>query len=279
MPGNFQLPGVGKPTQPTNGPLPPATPIKTEDTHLALEPQFKDIYKTWKNSNTFQANDMMLKALSPVIDNAVKTFSGGSDNSVIRSKAKKIIIDALPKYDPNNTKLKTFVFNQLQGLKRFSTQSGQIISIPEKVHMDFVNLKKTEEQLKDDLGRDPSDEELADASSLSLKRINYVRNLRMPSSEGTMLRPMANSEGGEFNDPSVVGGASAKELSGWHYFVYNSLGGPDKLIMEHSFGMNGKPVLSNQQLAKKLNVTSAAISLRKNKIQTELDKRDSLKVI
>ena len=277
MPGRFQLPGVGDPTQPTGGPRPP----KLEQPEIkALEPQLKDVYDTWNRMKSPQANDMMLKALSPIIDNAVKTFGGSQDhNPIIRSRAKKIVIDSLPNYDPKQTKLKTFVFNQLQGLKRFSLQQGQIISIPEKVQLDFVNLKKTEDSLREELGRDPSTTELADAAMLSPKRIEYVRKLRMPSSEGTVSAVNASSDFSDFSDPAVANPSSKKDLGAWHSFVYEGLSDINKLIMEHSFGLNGKKLLSNEQIARSLRMSPSAISIRKTKIQQELDKREKLNLL
>lgn len=277
MAGQFNLPSIPNPTQPTGGPRPPsAQPPQPE---LALEKEFRNVYNVWKSNNTPEANDMMLKAVNPIIDTAVKTYAGAGHNPVIKSRAKKIVIDSLPKYDPANTKLKTYIFNQLQGLKRFSMQQAQIISIPEQVQLDYVNLKKKEDELREDLGRDPSTQELSDATYLSPKRIAYVKQLRMPSSEGTVLRPMAGSENTDFNDPSVVNPGSERNVGAWHQFVYDSLNGSDKLIMEHSFGLLGKEVLSNQEIAKKLGVSPAAVSLRRNKIQQELDKRDTLKLL
>jgi DNA-directed RNA polymerase specialized sigma subunit len=276
MAGYYKLPGVTEPTQPTGGPRPPKAPEQA--TPMAIEPEYAQAFDNWKKSPTPQTNDELLKVLNPVIDNAVKTY-GGSNNPIIRSRAKKILIDTLPKYDPTATKLKTYAFNQLQGLKRFSLQQSQIISIPEQVQLDYANLSKTENQLKDDLGRDPTDTELADATSLSLKRIAYVRKLQMPSSEGSVLKPMVGSDNTDFNDPEVRAQGGSREMSAWHSFVYDSLGDVDKLIMEHSFGLNGKKQLSNQQIAAKLRVSPAAISIRKNKIQQELDKRDNLNLL
>lgn len=275
MAGHYKLPGVMPPTQPTGGPRPPKAPEPA--TTMAIEPEYAQLFDDWKKSPNIQTNDALLKALNPVIDNAVKTY-GGSNNPIIRSRAKKILIDTLPKYDPSATKLKTYAFNQLQGLKRFSLQQSQIISIPEQVQLDYTNLAKAENELKDDLGRDPTDTELSDYTSLSLKRIGYVRKLQMPSSEGSVLKPMTGSDNTDFNDPAVES-KSSKEMSAWHSFVYDSLGDIDKLIMEHSLGLNSKKVLSNQQIAAKLRVSPAAISIRKNKIQTELDKRESLNII
>ncbi len=277
MPGRFNLPGVGKPTQPTGGPRPPKQEPVEE---MALEPQLKETYETWARMKSPQANDMLLKNLSPIIDNAVKTFSGGQEaNPIIKSKAKKIVIDSMPNYDPRQTKLKTYVFNQLQGLKRFSLQQSQIISIPEKVQLDFVALKKAEDRLREDLGRDPSTDELADDTMLSPKRIEYVRKLRMPSSEGTISAVDTQSDFSDVSDPAVINPGSKKDTGAWHSFVYSSLSNIDKVIMEHSMGLNGKKILSNEQLARSLRMSPAAISIRKNKIQLELDKREKLNVL
>jgi hypothetical protein len=49
--------------------------------------------------------------------------------------------------------------------------------------------------------------------------------------------------------------------------------------MEHSFGLNGKKLLSNEQIARSLRMSPAAISIRKNKIQQELDKREKLNLL
>ena len=276
MPGPYDLPGIPKPTQPTGGPKPPSA--FTEQPQSALEPEFKNAYETWKSNQNPEGNDMMLKSLQPVIDNAVKAYAGNA-SPIIRSKAKKIIIDSLPNYDPQGSKLKTYLFNQLQGLKRFSMQQGQIISVPEQVQLDYSNLRKRENELKEELGRDPSTEELADATSMSAKRISYVRGLKPPMSEGFTSRPAPNSEGTDYGDPAVVGASGKKDAAAWHDFVYGGLGAIDKLIMEHSLGLYGKGVLSNEQIARKLGVSPAAISLRKNKIQKELDKRYQLNIL
>ena len=277
MIGNFDLPQVPKPTQPTGGPRPPSPEMP--GTKLILEPEFHSVYGMWQRDKTPETNDAILKAVKPIIDSAVKTYGGSAVNPTLKSRAKKIVIDSMPKYDPYNTKLKTYLFNQMQGLKRFSMQQNQIINIPEQVQLDYVSLKKKEELLREELGRDPSDTELSDSLSMSPKRLAYVRGLRMPSSEGTVLQPFRNSDSGDFNEPSVASKTNRSEMGAWHSFVYDSLGNIDKVIMEHSLGLNGKTVLSSQGIASKLGITQAAISMRKSKIQKELDKRETLQVI
>ncbi len=273
----YNIPGVGNPSQPTGGPRPPGT-APAQPT-ISLEPEYNKIYEDWKRNPDIANNDRVLKALKPVIDTAVKTYAGSSSNPMVGSKAKQIVIDSLHRYDPSKTKLKTFVFNQLQGLKRFTLQSNQIISIPEQVQLDYVGLFKAEDELKEELGRHPSLSELADKTGLSPKRIEYVRKLRMPSSEGTVLKPMAGSESEDFNDPGVRLMKDTSSADGWRQLVYYGASDTDKIIMEGAFGMFGSPVLSNEAIAKKLRVTPAAVSIRKKKIQAELDKQSDIRLM
>lgn len=274
MPGQFDIPQIGKPTQPTGGPKAPGSMFKPDES-LALEPSYQYVYNMWKADPTPQTNDEMLKAVRPIIDSALKTY-GGAGQPILKSKAKKIVIDTLPKYDPTNTKLKTYIFNQLQSIKRMSMQQNQIINIPEQVQLDYASLSRAETELSEQLGRDPSTEELSDFASLSPKRIEYIRKLRMPASEGLLASNQANSGMTEYNDPSVKSNDNA---NAWLSFVYAGMGDTDKLIMEHSFGLYGKPVLSNQDIAKKLKISPAAVSIRRNKIQSELDKRNTLHLL
>jgi DNA-directed RNA polymerase specialized sigma subunit len=274
MPGQFKLPQVGSPTQPTGGPKPPKPEFELQPS-LALEPQYQYVYDMWKNNPSPETNDEMLRAVKPVIDSALKTY-GGAGQPILKSKAKKIFVDSLHKYDPTATKLKTYIFNQLQGIKRLSLQQNQIINIPEQVQLDYAAMSRSEQELAEKLGRDPSTEELADHTNMSVKRISYIRKMRMPASEGLMSKIQNASGMSEYNDPSIKSNSGA---SAWLDFVYSGMGDIDKLIMEHSFGLYGKSVLSNQKIASKLGISPAAVSIRRSKIQAELDKRSQLNLL
>lgn len=93
-----------------------------------------------------------------------------------------------------------------------------------------------------------------------------------------MLQPIAGSDGNDFNDPAVksVGGDDARA---WQSFVYESLDPTDRVIMEHTLGMYGRPVMSNQEIARKLGITPSAVSQRKTRIQLRLDERSNLGVL
>lgn len=183
-------------------------------------------------------------------------------------------LDAMKRYDPSKAKLRTHLMFQLQGLRRVSARESQILSVPEQVALDLNNLRQSENVLRDKLGRDPADSEVADHTGLSIKRLTYIRGMHPSYAEGSYQRP--TDEGEDIYQPAVQDKANVKQ---WHEFVYHDLGPIDQVIMEHTLGLHNKPILQNAEVARKLGVSPGAISQRKARIQGKLDLRDEFKVI
>lgn len=238
-----------------------------------LEPDFKEPYTAWQTKPTPDSTDKLLKAIHPVLTSAMRTY-GSVGSPTLHTRAKIMALDAMKRYDPSKAKLRTHLMFQLQGLRRATAKESQILSVPEQVALDLNHMRESENFLKDQLGRDPSDAELADHTSLSLKRLKYIRGARPSYSQGSFQRP--TEEGEDIYQPAVQEKGNVKE---WHEFVYHDLNPVDQVIMEHTLGLHNKPVLSNQDVAKRLRISPGAVSQRKARIQTKLDLRDEFKVI
>ena len=275
MPLFPDLPTIGPPSQPTGGPKPPGLGAPAPDAPDLLESEFKPDYDLWKQYQNPTANGRLLKTIEPVIQTAVKTYAGGAPSPTLVSKARLMALQAMPNYDPKQAKLKTYLMNHLQGLRRVAARDNQILAVPEQVQLDHYHLHRAETELRDQMGRDPSTAELADHTGISMRRIAYVRKLRPALSDGQVMTPIAGSESDDFNEPAVRAGGKG-EAKAWHRFVYDSLDATDQVIMEHSLGLRGKPILSNQEIARKLGVTPSAVSQRKARIQGRLDERSSI---
>lgn len=238
-----------------------------------LEKDFAEPFNAWKAKPTPATNGAMLKAVQPVIDSAVKSYGGGSKSPLLASRARRIVLDALPTYDATKGPLKVHLDNQLRGLRRVNTQQNQIINVPEQVQLDQHHLYEAENRLRDWLGRDPTDDELADESGLSTKRLAYIRGASGGMPEGSLEKVTADGE--DVIAPEIV----ATDDDAWNGFVYGSLQPADQLIMAHTLGMNGRKRLSGAQVAQKLGITAAAVSQRKARIQRMLDQRNELGVL
>ncbi len=234
-----------------------------------IEPEFESHFLNWQEQRSPASTAAFLTAISPILDNAVKTYGGSSPGPTVKTKAKLIALKAAEGYDPKRAKLRTHLMTHLQGLRRVAAREAQPITVPERVALDAHRAYRSEAELRDRLGRIPSVSELADETGLSLRRLGHVTRSRPVTAEGSL---MSAGEGGpeQFN-PSVTGSPA-----GWHEFVYHDLGPIDQVVMEHTLGLHGRPILPKQVIARKLGVSPGAVSQRAARIQALLDRRDEL---
>lgn len=232
---------------------------------------FDTVYKQWQTAQTPDNNTKLLKTVQPIIDTALTSYAGGQPSPAMRTKAKLMALKAMSAYNPNKGNVKTHLLSQLQSLRRAAAQENNIISIPEQVGLDFQHLTETENQIRDQFGRDPTDDELADATGLSKRRIQKIKSFHQPVPESATITE---------NEDDTFDGGVASQIPGannaynaWLDFVYEDLGPTDRLIMDMTLGRNGKRRTSNQQIAQRLRLSPGAISQRAAKIQAMIDRR------
>jgi DNA-directed RNA polymerase specialized sigma subunit len=168
--------------------------------------------------------------------------------------------------------VRTHLLSQLQSLRRLSAQQQNIISIPEQVGLDYTRFNESENELRDRLGRDPTDDETADATGLSTRRIQKIRAFNQPVSEGMTTREVMDEESYGGDVASTIPN-NTRAANAWFNFVYEDLSPVDKLIADMTLGRNGRRQTSTQEIARRLNITPGAVSQRAAKIQAMLDKQ------
>lgn len=232
-----------------------------------LEPEYKDAFESWKKDETPEGNASMLSAIDPIIQKGVSMYGGG-ESPLVRSKARKLAIQGLANYDRGRSRLQSHLLNHLQGLRRISRKQHDIIGVPERVLLDNQKIHRHEQELRDRLGRDPSDAELADKAGVSTKRLKYVREWQPGLTTGQLAA----------SDPEASPGVRslAENRTAWLEVVYDGLPPIDQKIMEWSLGLHGREKLSNREIAEKLNRSAGAISQRKAKIQQVIRQEESL---
>jgi len=231
-----------------------------------LEPDFQEPYTAWQGDQTPKGNAAILKRLDPVIDKAVKTFAGRTD-PLLKSKARRITLSSLKTYNPSRGRLQTHIYNQLRTMQRVAGQQTHIIKVPERVMLDRRTITRSQQELEDELGREPTDQELTQRTGFSLKRLSKIRRYNPAMSEGFFS---GLGEGG------FAPGVNRQDSSAWVQFVYDDLSPTDQKIMEWTLGLHGQSVLSNQDIARKLKRTPGAVSQRKKIIQDLLDQEQAL---
>jgi len=236
-----------------------------------LEPDYTDSYLAWQSQPSPATRAILLKQVQPILDQAVLSAVGRSASPNVNSRARVLAAQALDRYDPAKGTLKTHLLSQLRSLQRVAGSEQNIISVPEQLSLDRAHLRRLSDELDEKLGRESSTAELADRSGLSLRRIAHIRQYRPAIASGSIL-----DEHGEVFSPASALPQDTTQADAWAELVYHDLSGPDQLIMDHTLGQHGLPVLQNHEIATKLGITPGAVSQRKAKIQNLLDSRTSL---
>lgn len=248
-----------------------APPFSQTPAPKGVSPEFDTLYPQWQRQQSPALNTQLLSTVQPIIDTAVNSYAGGNQGPTIKARAKLMALQALGSYDPKRGNVRTHLLSQLQSLRRLSAQEQNIISIPEQVGLDFQHLSESENELRDRLSRDPSDDELADHTGLSVRRIRKIRNFHQPIPESaTMQEVDGDTASGDV--ASTLPGAR-KAYDAWADFVYGDLSHTDKLIMDMTLGRNGRRKTPTQEIARRLNISPGAVSQRAAKIQSMLDKQ------
>ena len=232
-----------------------------------LEDDFREPYTAWKTVPGPESNAAMLTALHPTIEGAIKTHVGQS-NPLLYSRGRKLALSGLKTYDPKRGRLQSHMYNYLTGLKRVNQQQTTILKVPQRVALDKYNLDAMEHELANELGREPTDDEIANRTGFSSKRLARSRTYLPTMAEGTADRLL------DGNTPQSS--AVQRHPSVWPEIVYDELDPYHRKIMELAFGLNGRTVLQNQVIAEKMKRSPGAISQAKARIQALLDQEYDL---
>lgn len=233
-----------------------------------LEDDFREPYTAFKKTPTPDTRANLLTALHPVIEGAIRTHVG-PPNPLLISRARMMTLDGLGNYDPSRGKLKTHLYNHLLGLRRVNRQQTQILKVPERIAMQRQRLDRAEQELTHTLGREPTDQEIADHTGIAVPRMSRVRSYKPGVAEGSLEAASGGIYGG------VVSPVN-KHTQSWMAIIYDDLDPYHRRVMELSLGMNGRKPMANQDIARRLNRSPGAISQAKARIQALLNEEDEL---
>lgn len=179
---------------------------------------------------------------------------------------------AVKTYDPQRgAKLETHLTQQLQGLRNVVATFADPMPKPRRLRRDGAQVHAAKQQLADQIGREPSLEELADYGKFDLNKLRkIVRRERATMPESALESSESDDEeympGVKHSDPAAV----------WADYVYNDLSDIDRVIFQYRTGYNGMPILSNAEIAKRLNLGQAAVSRRAGRIQARMDELEEV---
>jgi DNA-directed RNA polymerase specialized sigma subunit len=242
---------------------PPTSP-KHDSTEQSPKP-LEQAWEAYRAKPTPQGLRALTAQLTPVITKAVSAFAPEAPPTLI-DRARLMAADAINGYDKQKGSLEAHVYSQLQTLRRVAPKVVDPMPISEHKRRERAELYGAIQQATDELGRDPSDEELAERTGRSLKQIRRARRLlRFGVSQSAF-----ESGFGEDEAPDVIASTRTPQ-DDWFEAVYHDLPDRDKLIMQYRTGYLGAPKLSNTQIAQRLRIDPVVVSQRAALIQAKLD--------
>ena len=227
----------------------------------------EDLYDVWSKDQTAENMGNIVTSLRSVIDKNIHALVPNPTAS-IDSKARLLAVNAVQTYKPGQkAKLVSWVYTQLQPLKRYSQQS---VPVPtsERMYRQQAELFKFEEQFYDNHNRFPSDRELSDLMKISKKQIGKIRKFNKARvHEGQQY---GNDPEGTTTASETVGTVPDRTEELIDLF-YDSLSPTEQTILEYRLGVRGRKKLTNGDTARKVKLSPARVSQISNKLADRLD--------
>ncbi len=242
--------------------LQPEAPKETQVEKSASERAAHDhqLWKTWQDNPNPVTLAPLMDNLAPIINQeASKWKQSGISPLNLKLKAHNLAYEAVQTWKPESSQLNTHVTNHLRGMSRYVINTQNIVRVPEEHIYDYRRLMKAKEEFFMAHDREPDERELEELVTQGAKLKDFkpiIENFYSKASESNIAPAV---------DGISMNGVAAKLL-------YDKLKPNQQTIFSHTYGFNGAPILQNQQIAKQLGVSPAAVTKQKKTIMKTYNK-------
>lgn len=215
-------------------------------------------WEAWKGAPDHEKPEKikpLLQAYAPTFTQKVQLWKPPRiPESAFRADLHKHFVKALETYDPSKAALSTHVEMRLQKALRYTNKYQNLGYIPEGQTALIGRIQKARDELHEEHGREPTDDEIADHLGLAPKKVKTVR--------GSMKRDLPSSLWE--SDPLAQASSREQEVLA---LLPSVLSEEEKHVFDHIYGLNGKPKISDTgALATALGKNQSQISRLKSTI-------------
>lgn len=231
-------------------------------------------WKQWKVDPTPESFQQLYDSHAKIFGDVGKQYKSQSTlpRAAIKSNMLYNYIQALHTFDPaGGRKLSTHVIENMQHTRRYITRYRNIAKIPHDRGKLVGLFDNRYGALKESLGREPTNQELADdmltsgdevAKNLTARTVGTLRKERQ-------RELMAEAPGGDVGQT-----AQDTQVADRIKFLYGNLNPEQQLVLEHMFPDWGRPVIDDpQQLAPVIGMSPQKIRAIKKQIGDRLTRK------
>jgi len=150
---------------------------ETKPAFIDYRSKDQELFDQWKKTGSKQDLGKLVNQLSGVIFQEVNRQSGTLPSAALSAEAKKWAIKGIQTYDPSKgTQLSTHVTNYLQRVRRMNYKYQNAVRLPENMQMQYRAWNMANQELADQLNRDPTEEELAKHLGWSKPQVVKYKN-------------------------------------------------------------------------------------------------------
>jgi len=213
-------------------------------------------WEQWRKNPTPKQLDPLLKRFDPLINQKVRQWKAPNvQESALRAHMMGQAIKAFETYDPSRgASLNTHVGNRLKKSLRFVYRTQNLAAIPEPKTRLIGSINSAREQLKEDLGRDPTHLEIGQQLNISAKMVKDVQKAQMKDVVGSSFE----------SDPNPKASPRSQEVLS---LLRPTLTPEEQEVFDHVFGYGGRQTItSTNKLADKLGKSPSQVSRLKTGI-------------
>lgn len=219
-----------------------------------------DHLENWKsNGRQPEHLEPLLKAYEPLIGQKLRQFKAPAvPEAAMRAELQKHLINAFETYKPDRgAALPTWVENNLRKAQRYNSRFQNVGYIPEGQARMIAPIQRAQNELTEQFGRAPTNDELGDHLGMQPKRVAKILSAQRRDIPASAFE----------TDPAEQALQRDHELLS--LLPYN-LTPDEKVVFNHIYGIDGhKQIGSTNDLAKELSKSPSQVSRLRTSILTK----------
>jgi len=242
--------------------LPTISPAQKKEELKAKQPKEIELWKAWKaGGQKPHLLEPLLKSFAPLINERIKHYRGRVEMpiSTIEQEHNKWFLKGLQTYDPNKgAALNTHLYTNLKKAGRYIEANKNFSYISENVSRNIGAYNAFRSEIAERLGHEPDDKTVLDFAikekhpKLGILSLKDLKRLNNEQRKGLI-------QTGHESDLLAHGDVDPREVEVAHLII-PQLTPQERLVHEHTLGLNGKAQLKPGDIAKKLKMDNSKVA-------------------